>query len=524
MYGSYCAGSLNLFAYRTVTSRGVKLLFELTQSVEFFFYSMEFFRYIFRFRGPWDGGGTGFFRSFIIPALVVEYTVSFLKLGKLFLDSFPLFLEYCKTLVDGFIALHAGQSVEDRAFAYIGVSGKGNNLVAWCLLLNDQSGINRFDSNGTVRKTHSDTSKLHCVNQDIPAIFRSNCDHSSPDQKSRGVTAWTSAQTLHIRIFNQPNIQQAAPHAAGPYNYQNFEIDGWAYYTNNPPAGAFRGFGVTQTCFCVESLLNQMADRVGITPWEIRWRNAIRPGQELPNGQIVDASTGLAETLEAVKPYYDAAKYVGIGCAMTIRDIKQNLFWAFCYNTVGIPVAAGALFLSYGLLLSPMESDPLPFHTEMVEELIRRGHTPERIAVTLMGLSYLHDTHALKDLSVPTASGKKAKVQEYRPMAAFVIDIGSSSRVTDRHIIGAVTERAGISSRDMGKVQISESFSTVGVPADVLADVMLAMRGCKICGKPIHVMPVPEQQHRKKVVHCAAAKPLEKRKAHSFAKKPRKHG
>ena len=39
---------------------------------------------------------------------------------------------------------------------------------------------------------------------------------------------------------------------------------------------------------------------------------------------------------------------------LTIRNIKQNLFWAFCYNTVGIPVAAGALFLSYGLLLSPM--------------------------------------------------------------------------------------------------------------------------------------------------------------------------
>ena len=73
---------------------------------------------------------------------------------------------------------------------------------------------------------------------------------------------------------------------------------------------------MTQTCFCIESLLNQMADKVGITPWEIRYRNAIRPGQELPNGQLVDESTGLVETLEAVKPYYDAAKFVGIGCAM----------------------------------------------------------------------------------------------------------------------------------------------------------------------------------------------------------------
>ena len=39
---------------------------------------------------------------------------------------------------------------------------------------------------------------------------------------------------------------------------------------------------------------------------------------------------------------------------LTIRNIKQNLFWAFCYNTVGIPLAAGALYLSHGLLLSPM--------------------------------------------------------------------------------------------------------------------------------------------------------------------------
>lgn len=60
-----------------------------------------------------------------------------------------------------------------------------------------------------------------------------------------------------------------------------------------------------------------MADKVGITPWEIRYRNAIRPGEVLPNGQIVDESTGLIETLEVVKEDYDAAmaagKPVGIG-------------------------------------------------------------------------------------------------------------------------------------------------------------------------------------------------------------------
>ena len=46
-----------------------------------------------------------------------------------------------------------------------------------------------------------------------------------------------------------PVLQRACTHAAGPYNYQTIDIEGTAVYTNNPPAGAFRGFGVTQTIF-----------------------------------------------------------------------------------------------------------------------------------------------------------------------------------------------------------------------------------------------------------------------------------
>lgn len=113
-----------------------------------------------------------------------------------------------------------------------------------------------------------------------------------------------------------PVLQRACTHAAGPYHFQNLDIEGKAIYTNNPPAGAFRGFGVTQTCFASERNLDQLAEMVGISPWEIRYRNAIRPGEVLPNGQIADASTGLVETLEAVKEIYDSEPYAGIGCAM----------------------------------------------------------------------------------------------------------------------------------------------------------------------------------------------------------------
>ena len=164
-----------------------------------------------------------------------------------------------------------------------------------------------------VKLTRAESILIHPKRHPMDMEFTLGCDENGIIQ---GVVATVTADTGAYASLGGPVLERACTHAAGPYNYQNFEIDGWAYYTNNPPAGAFRGFGVTQTCFCIESLLNEMADVVGITPWEIRYRNAIRPGQELPNGQIVDESTGLAETLEAVKPYVDGAKYVGLACAM----------------------------------------------------------------------------------------------------------------------------------------------------------------------------------------------------------------
>ena len=173
-----------------------------------------------------------------------------------------------------------------------------------------------------VKLTRAESILIHPKRHPMEMEFSIGCDENGIIQ---GVAAEVIADTGAYASLGGPVLERACTHAAGPYNYQNFEIDGWAYYTNNPPAGAFRGFGVTQTCFCIETLLNQMADLVGISPWEIRWRNAIRPGQELPNGQIVDDSTGLAETLEAVKPYVDANRYVGLACAMKNAGVGVGL-------------------------------------------------------------------------------------------------------------------------------------------------------------------------------------------------------
>ena len=123
-----------------------------------------------------------------------------------------------------------------------------------------------------------------------------------------------------------PVLERACTHSVGPYCYQNTDIRGFGYYTNNPPAGAFRGFGVCQSEFALESNINLLAEKVGISPWEIRYRNAIEPGKVLPNGQIADCSTALKETLLAVKDVYEAnMDHAGIACAMKNAGVGVGL-------------------------------------------------------------------------------------------------------------------------------------------------------------------------------------------------------
>ena len=177
-----------------------------------------------------------------------------------------------------------------------------------------------------VKLTRQESILIHPKRHPFWMDFTMGCDENGIIQ---GVKAQVVSDTGAFASLGGPVLERACTHAAGPYAYENFEITGDAYYTNNPPAGAFRGFGVTQTCFATETLLNMMADKVGISPWEIRYRNAIRPGGVLPNGQIVGAETGLVETLEAVKPYYDEAVKngdpVGLACAMKNAGVGVGL-------------------------------------------------------------------------------------------------------------------------------------------------------------------------------------------------------
>ncbi len=77
---------------------------------------------------------------------------------------------------------------------------------------------------------------------------------------------------------------------AGPYHIPHVWVDSYAVYTNLPPAGAFRGYGVNQAAWAYESQMDMIAERLGIDPLELRMRNLLTDGQSVMTGEpMVDA-------------------------------------------------------------------------------------------------------------------------------------------------------------------------------------------------------------------------------------------
>ncbi len=106
-----------------------------------------------------------------------------------------------------------------------------------------------------------------------------------------------------------PTVANRVPvHASGPYVMPAVRAEGRAIYTNETPAGAFRGFGVPQAVIATETLLDELAEKLGIDALELRHRNAIRAGDRTATGQVIVASAGLAACLDALRPRWQQAR------------------------------------------------------------------------------------------------------------------------------------------------------------------------------------------------------------------------
>src|SRR5512138_472573 len=133
-------------------------------------------------------------------------------------------------------------------------------------------------------------------------------------------------------------MTRATTHSAGPYDIPNVRADCYAMYTNNPPAGAFRGFGVTQSAFAVESLMDMLAEKLHIDPVELRRMNALHVGSITNTGQELRESVGLMECLDKVEA--EIRKHNSVPFKPMVDPGNSNLIraWGFAaaYKNTGL--------------------------------------------------------------------------------------------------------------------------------------------------------------------------------------------
>jgi CO/xanthine dehydrogenase Mo-binding subunit len=121
------------------------------------------------------------------------------------------------------------------------------------------------------------------------------------------------ADTGAFASLGQFVVKRGGLHLAGPYCIPNITVDTYTVYTNNVPSGAFRGFGVPQVAFAHESQMDLLAEKLGMSPVDIRLLNCLRPGLSTSTGQVFYHSVGIGKTLEIAKEYYLKFKQEGGG-------------------------------------------------------------------------------------------------------------------------------------------------------------------------------------------------------------------
>jgi selenium-dependent xanthine dehydrogenase len=337
------------------------------------------------------------------------------------------------------------------------------------------------------------------------------CDASG---KILGVKVRIVADTGAYASLGGPVLQRACTHAGGPYQIDHVDIVGRAYYTNNPPSGAFRGFGVMQTCFAMESNLNLLAAKVGISPWEIRFRNAIEPGGVLSNGQIADAGTALKETLLAVKGFVDANPGAGVSCAFKnsgkgvgVTDVGRvklkvqdgqvlictsaacmgqgiaTVVLQIVAEATGLPKSAISVHTPDTMVTPDSGTSTASRQTLVTGEAARRAGVALREDLDLHSLAelegneYYREYHAITD---PMTSDKPNRMSHvayaYATQVVVLDDDGRVQKVVAAHDVGKAINPNGVEGQIEGGVVMGLGYALTeefplsnGVPTATLA-------------------------------------------------------
>ena len=225
---------------------------------------------------------------------------------------------------------------------------------------------------------------------------------ATSDGKLLAVEARIIGDTGAYASVGSAVLFRSATFACGPYVVPNVKVDAYAVFTNNPPAGAMRGFGSPEVAFASECQMDQLAHRLGMDPFEFRLLNVLEPGSITATGHRVTESVGIKECLVAVRealaseplPQPAPGKRLGVGIAAAYKNVGLGPGLDDRAGAIAEIDAAGRLVLRGGCIDMGQGQD-----TVIAQIAAQTLQVPYRDVIVITG-----DTASCPDSFMTTAS------------------------------------------------------------------------------------------------------------------------
>jgi xanthine dehydrogenase molybdenum-binding subunit len=173
-----------------------------------------------------------------------------------------------------------------------------------------------------VRLTRDESIMMHPKRHPIWMDYEIGCDEQG---KLTFVKVSFVGDTGAYASVGMKVLERSAGHATGAYHFPVTDVEATAVYTNNIPCGAMRGFGVNQSAFGLESLIDDLCQQGDFDRWQFRYDNALVDGDMTATGQVIEGGAGARETLLAVKDEFYKAKYAGLACGIKNTGIGNGM-------------------------------------------------------------------------------------------------------------------------------------------------------------------------------------------------------
>ena len=187
-----------------------------------------------------------------------------------------------------------------------------------------------------VRLTYTRTESMQSTTKRHPSDIRLKIG-ADAEGNIRGFDFYGEFDTGAYASWGPTVANRVPVHASGPYRVTDYRAESKGIHTNNPPAGAFRGFGVPQSAIAQESLFDELASKLGQDPLDFRIRNALDNHVPPVCGQVFTQGVGIKACLESLRPAWTEenakARAFNDSHATRKRGVGLAAGWYGCGNT-----------------------------------------------------------------------------------------------------------------------------------------------------------------------------------------------